>query len=104
MFALAAAAESGDQVKDCVKCGFERFGIALDLCEEQAALQGGKECEREGVGIGVGRSRPRACISRRPFWMVVSQRLNPSETWALASGSVSDSSLPSDPTGQPPRS
>src|SRR5436305_3074273 len=39
--------------------GFERFGAALDLSEEQAALQRGEQRERERVGIGVG-SEPAA--------------------------------------------
>lgn len=35
---LAAVAESGDQFEHGVKRGFERLGVAFDLCEEQAAL------------------------------------------------------------------
>jgi hypothetical protein len=38
VFALAAAAESGDQFEHRVEGGFERFGVALDLGEEQTAL------------------------------------------------------------------
>jgi hypothetical protein len=38
VFALAAVAESGDQCEYRVECGFERFGVAFDLGEEQAAL------------------------------------------------------------------
>ena len=38
VFALAAVAESGDQLEDRVECGFERFGVAVDLREEQATL------------------------------------------------------------------
>ena len=41
IFALAAAAESGDQFDHCVKRGLEWLGVAFDLREEQAALQGG---------------------------------------------------------------
>jgi hypothetical protein len=40
--ALAAAAESGEQFEHRVEGGFERFGVAFDLREEQAALQCGK--------------------------------------------------------------
>jgi hypothetical protein len=35
---LAAVAESADQFEYRVECGFERFGVAFDLGEEQAAL------------------------------------------------------------------
>ena len=38
VFALAAVAESGDQFEYRVEYSFERFGVALDLGEEQAAL------------------------------------------------------------------
>jgi len=38
VFALAVAAESGDQFEHRVEGGFERFGVALDLGEEQTAL------------------------------------------------------------------
>jgi hypothetical protein len=38
VFALAAAAKSGDQFEHRVEGGFERFGVAFDLGEEQAAL------------------------------------------------------------------
>ena len=37
-FALAAVAKSGDQFENRVECSFERFGVAFDLREEQAAL------------------------------------------------------------------
>ena len=41
LFVLAVAAESGDQFDHCVKRGLQRLGVAFDLSEEQAALQGG---------------------------------------------------------------
>jgi hypothetical protein len=38
VFALAAVAEPADRFEYRVECGFQRFGVAFDLGEEQAAL------------------------------------------------------------------
>ena len=38
VLALSGVATRGDQFQHCVECGFQRFGVAFDLGEEQAAL------------------------------------------------------------------
>ena len=48
------AAIAGDQCDHGVERGFERLGVALDLSQQQAALQGGEGGEGEPVGIGLG--------------------------------------------------
>ena len=48
------AAVACDQCDHGVERGFERLGVALDLSQQQAALEGGEGGEGELVGIGLG--------------------------------------------------
>ena len=49
-----SAAMAGDQCDHGVQRGFERLGVALDLGQQQAALEGGQGGQGELVGIGPG--------------------------------------------------
>ena len=57
---------------------------------------------RSSGSASVGRS-PRACMARSPSRILVSQRRNPRATAIRAASSVSASSAPRVPSGQPPR-
>jgi hypothetical protein len=48
----------GDEGEDGIDGGFEGAGVALDLGEEQTALERGEQCHGEVVGTGAGREVP----------------------------------------------
>src|SRR5579859_1226668 len=48
------AAEGADEREHRVERGRERFGVALDLSEQEAALKRGKHGRRELARIGLG--------------------------------------------------
>jgi hypothetical protein len=63
---IGSGSPGGGEGEDGVDGGFEGAGVALDLDEEQAALERGEQCYGEVVGTDVGREVPGGLESPQP--------------------------------------
>jgi hypothetical protein len=54
------------ELEDGVEGGFERAGVALNLSQEEAALEGGEEGDGEVVRVGAVREVPASVKTAEP--------------------------------------
>ena len=80
-----------DEFEEGVDGGFEGTGVALDLGEEEAALQCGEEGDSEVVRVGAVREVPSVVKRRSPSLIAADHCPNPAAISARACASVSAS-------------